>query len=35
MFGQYEVFVQLLLLALIVLAGPAVILVLYLRGADM
>ena len=35
MFGQYEVVVQLLLLALIVLAGPAVILLLYLRGADM
>ncbi len=35
MFGEYEVFVQLLLLALIVLAGPAVILLLYLRGADM
>ncbi|MEN9226344.1 MAG: photosystem II reaction center protein Ycf12 [Thermostichus sp. HHBFW_bins_43] len=35
MFGQYEVFVQLVLLALIVLAGPAVIFLLYLRGADM
>lgn len=35
MFGQYEVFIQLALLALIVLAGPAVILVLYWRGADM
>ncbi|MCJ2543194.1 photosystem II reaction center protein Ycf12/Psb30 [Thermostichus vulcanus] len=35
MFGQYEVFVQLALLALIVLAGPAVIFLLYLRGADM
>lgn len=35
MFGEYEVFVQLGLLALIVLAGPIVIFALYLRGADM
>ncbi len=35
MFGQYEVFVQLFLLAMIVLAGPIVIFLLYLRGADM
>ncbi|NJK72150.1 MAG: photosystem II reaction center protein Ycf12 [Synechococcaceae cyanobacterium SM2_3_60] len=35
MFGQYEVFVQLALLALIVLAGPLVIFFLYIRGADM
>lgn len=35
MFGEYEVFVQLVLLALIVLAGPTVIFLLYLRGADM
>jgi hypothetical protein len=35
MFGQYEVFIQLLLLALIVLAGPIVIFALFLRGADM
>ena len=35
MFGSFEVFIQLFLLALIVLAGPAVIFVLYLRGADM
>ncbi len=35
MFGQYEVFIQLGLLLLIVLAGPAVIFLLYLRGADL
>jgi hypothetical protein len=35
MFGQYEVFIQLALLALIVLAGPAVIFLLYVSKADM
>ena len=35
MFGQYEVFIQLALLAMIVLAGPVVIFLLYARGADM
>jgi hypothetical protein len=32
---QYEVLIQLLLLGAIIMAGPLVILVLYLRGADM
>ncbi len=35
MFGQFEVFIQLFLLILIVLAGPLVIFLLYLRGADL
>lgn len=35
MFGNFEVFIQLFLLALVLLAGPAVIFVLYFRGADM
>jgi hypothetical protein len=35
MFGEYEVFLQLFLLAMIVLAGPLAIFLLWLRKADM